>query len=1429
MISRRISLVDPATGVSVQAAVNADEQTSLVDLTASLSRLAPVPGELFLDGQRIRPVGVLDDLSLSDGAMFGCGGPIPSARIRSPERVLELRVVGGPFAGTIFPLADGTHELGRGDVDLRLPGTDRFLGRRHLKLWVEGDIVEVEDLGSPNTTLLEGNEIKERTRVELGALFRAGNSLLMIQRASSPELTLVDLGAGYLGLNRKFRSGRPELPKQVQFPTAPSETERPKLNLLVTLAPVLGAVLIAFVTGRPEFLLLMVVGPIAGLGTSMARRKAWDRRRIKDQKDFKDGFANARARLREFRMSEVQRMREIALDPAAALLTARATRRDLWSRRGSDPDLLVLRIGSADLASSVAASDESEGAGRLWMAPLTVDLCALGGIALTGHLSRCRSLARSLLLQASVLHSPAELRIVVLTGEDGEADWGWVRWLPHARWAADDPFVLIGNDAESTRSRMDELRDVMTRRQEERMKRRADRLLPLILVVYDTASRFLAEGAAEIMRDGPAVGIHTISLDHSLIPEGCNGSIALEEVGDRSVVERAGQPTQDGVLIDAVDPTICDLAARCLAPLKVVGEKGAEELPANLRLLELLNLKAPDPFTIAERWKSQSRRPDAAVGLAAGGPLMLDLTRDGPHGVIAGMSRSGKSEFLKTLIASLAANNHPDDLSFLFIDFKGGNDYQLVATLPHAVDLSTQTDTSGFERALRLLDAEIVRRQQVAGRLKTSTLEGYWAEQAKRTDPTETLGRLVVIVDEFAELAQKQPEQLDRLVSVTRTGAAYGVHLLLATQRPSGVVSGQIDANAPLRVCFRTASPDQSIDIMGTPDAAGIAERHRGRGFKRSHGAPPIEFQCARVGNARPGTASSEPLEIVVSHFLTLGHIPRAEKGVGEVADPDTDLFDLVEAIKAAATQGGWTQNAVPWPRPLPAVVKLGRLAKMSAGDSRYSVPFALRDDPERQAHIAAPIILGSGHVAVAGSGATGRTTALRTVALGVASALPCDEAHIYGLDFLGGGLSLLTKLPHCGGVASTDRELAFRILDHLEAQLGERRDTFERHGFANLAEHNEHPSMTRLPWLILLIDGWEIVHEESQRSAGAQMQDRILRLLADGQRLGLQVVAAGDRWIATGKAGRQFAHQFLLRFNSPSDYDSLGVASSKVPEDMPPGRAIAAGHTYQIGMLSDAAGKANADAFARLAERIRQRDQTVSQDKRPKSIAALPMRIDLKSLLDRSRSIIHSNFAVLVGLSADSGEPLWLDLASEAPGLVVAGSRKKGRSTALLAMAESALTQGISVLAVVPKKSPLTSLTGKSGVVGVLGPEELGSADWSALSSTARLLVLIDDAEQIDPYHQGLTALSQLNRQDLAVVAAGSPDSLKNSVTGFVSGIKRHQSGLLLCPESTYDGVLVGVPSLDRASLFAGPPGRALLGLAGDVCVVQVPFTRSP
>lgn len=1429
MAERRLTLVDAANPVAtaIDVVVHGDDATPLDEVRDALAQHAPPNQPLFVGSALFPSEGTLGDAPLVDGDRVSWGGPVAPAAIDRRWTRWELRVVGGPAAGKVVPLPPGRHEIGRAG-DLVSLVADGLLSRRHVCLEVSDDKVMIEDLGSSNGTEVEGRAVEEQIDLEPGAVVQVGATLLTVVAATVPELKLVPQPDGRRGLNRRFRPGEDELPTDVAFPAKPEPGDRPGLNVLILVAPaLLIGVLVLALDWPPTMLMFMVMSPILGLGGAIARRKQHDKKVARDFERFKEQALEAKDRLLGFRQQETEILRRRHPDPAATVQCARAAGRLLWARRGMDPDLLEVRVGSASRRSSIRAQNAETDDSSLWMTPVTVNLPAVGGLGIVGEMERGRALARSLVIQAATLHSPAELRLVTLTsGDEGERSWSWVRWLPHSRWAADEEFVLAGSDDVSTRYRLEELKDLISRRRQAKSESGQDsRMLPLVLVVHDDAARLLSLGFAEILRDGPAVGVHNICIDRLQVPEGCDASVSFGPDGNDGVLERAGQPTVSDIVLDGVDAETCAVAARCLAPVKVIGEEAAVELPPHLRLLDLVDLPTPSADAVSEGWTRTSRDPGAPVGVTTAGPMSVDLTRDGPHGVIAGATRSGKSEFLKTFIASLAARNHPDDLGFLFIDFKGGNDYQLAATLPHTVDLATQIDQAGFERSLQLLEAEIIRRQQIAATLNTSTIEGYWAAQeSEPAGSTPTMGRLVVIADEFAELAQKNPDQLNNLVSVARVGAAYGVHLILATQRPAGVVSGQIDANSPLRVCFRTTAKEHSSDVLGSPVAAEIAERHRGRGYKKSHQELPLEFQCARVANARPGTRTEQtPLRVVRQPWLTAGHLPPPERTVGEVPDQDTDFYDLTQAIRQAARDSGWTRNAVPWPKPLPEVVDLSSLPPLEDDEMRsIALPIGLVDDPNQQAHLLATVELGKGHVCFAGASASGRTTALRTVAASAATSHGARDLHIYAID-ASGGLGGLTQLPHCGGVAIDDSEVAGRILDQIDSAVRDRRSRFETVGASDLLEYNAHPDTRPEPWLLMLVDGWDVIHEDSQTAAGSALHDRILRVLGDGQRFGVQGVIAGDRWAATGKAGRLMAHRYVLRFNSDVDYDTAGVRAAKVPDQMPSGRAIGDdGRLHQVGVLGDGSGAGQAEGLRALAESLQAEVAGQGSEGLPRRIQSLPTKVLVDDLIAQEPPP-SGKVPALVGYSTGTSGPLWLDLGVEARSFLVAGARRSGRSTALMCFAESARRAGVSVVVVCPRPSPLQQLEGRDGIVELLSDDAATSASFAGVADLDRALVVIDDIEALDPNSPGLLALLQAAHPARSVVAAATVEGAKNAGMGALPQIKRGRSGLLLCPTSVYDGAALGGGSLPRHLLFDQPEGRGVLSIGGEHTIVQV------
>ncbi len=400
------------------------------------------------------------------------------------------------------------------------------------------------------------------------------------------------------------------------------------------------------------------------------------------------------------------------------------------------------------------------------------------------------------------------------------------------------------------------------------------------------------------------------------------------------------------------------------------------------------------------------------IGVHGAGPVVLDLVRDGPHALVGGTTGSGKSELLLSLVASLAAVNRPDELAFLLVDYKGGAAFAECADLPHVLGVVTDLDAALTERAMTSLDAELKRRERLLGEHGCRDLTAYHARK-RPGDPA--LPRLVLVVDEFRALAEELPSFVAGLVRVASLGRSLGIHLVVATQRPAGVVTADMRANLGLRIALRVRDVVDSLDVLEAPDAARIHECTPGRAFLRSAATELAQFQCALVTGR---TAVQQGVRL-----LAVDGIPVAPPQ----GSPDTDLARLVEACGEATQLCRADRVAPPWLPPLPRLVPSESLAGMPG-----QVAIGLLDDPAAQAQRPYLWDVGGGHLGITGPPRSGRTTALQVVAAQLALATsPCD-AHVYAVHT--GALAGLEALPHVG--AAVDLSDLDR-LDRLVRLLG--------------------------------------------------------------------------------------------------------------------------------------------------------------------------------------------------------------------------------------------------------------------------------------------------------------------------------------------------------------------------------------------------------
>ncbi|WP_322725271.1 FtsK/SpoIIIE domain-containing protein [Streptomyces spongiae] len=909
-------------------------------------------------------------------------------------------------------------------------------------------------------------------------------------------------------------------------------------------------------------------------------------------------------------------------------------------------------------------------------------------------------------------------------------------------------------------------------------------------------------------------------------------------------VQQEGQDKILGVRPDFVSPAWCSRVARTLSPLRdISGEATDSALPDASRLLDVIGMEPPTAGAVTARWQTGGQSTLAMVGESYDGPFGIDIRKDGPHGLIAGTTGSGKSELLQTIVAALAVANTPENMTFVLVDYKGGSAFKDCVHLPHTVGMVTDLDAHLVERALESLGAELHRREHMLAQVGAKDIEDY-QDLVRRNPGMAPLPRLLLVIDEFASMVRDLPDFVTGLVNIAQRGRSLGIHLLLATQRPSGVVSPEIRANTNLRIALRVTDGGESTDVIDSPEAGNISKNTPGRAYVRTGAASLIPFQSGRVGGRRPGAV--DPMAVAPwtgeLDWADLGRAALAKPAAAKSEEEEiTDLKVLVDAVREANAYLRIPQQHSPWlpalaqtllPEDLPPAQSLGMLPAAAYG---------VEDLPSSQARRAAAIDFATfGHLLIAGAPRSGRSQVLRTIAGSLARTLSCADVHLYGIDCGNGALNALSKLPHCGAVVGRNQsERAVRLVRRLSAEAGRRQELLAQYGFADIGEQRAGTAEGgRLPHIVLLLDRWEGWVSSLGELEHGELTDELLTLMREGASVGIHLVITGDRQLLTGRISSLTEDKFGLRLADRTDFSMLGINSRKVPDEIPPGRAFRneTGTEIQFALLSeDATGQGQNAALVAVGEAAAHRDAAVPRALRPFRVDSLPSRITFNQAWQHvDPATAASRMWGLVGVGGDDLTAFGPDLAQGVPGFVIAGPAKSGRSTVLMNLAATFVGRRAARLVIAaPRTSPLRELQGHKGVLAVFTGSDIEEDELREAVATASverpIVVLIDDGELLedcDAEDEFKRLISTGADRGIGIVIAGDEDDVCSGFSGWQVDLKKSKRGLLLSPQDTSSGELIGV-RLSRSAV-GGPvtPGKGLLHLGGgEAFTVTVPM----
>ena len=782
-----------------------------------------------------------------------------------------------------------------------------------------------------------------------------------------------------------------------------------------------------------------------------------------------------------------------------------------------------------------------------------------------------------LVAQLAVFHSYHDLTIIPIIPEEEKESWDWMRWLPHATLQDMNVRSFVYN--QRTRDQvLNSLNQILKLRKAQKEEEKANDTKifhPHYVVLITDETLILDHVIMEFFREDPTeLGCSIIYVADVLssLSENIQTVISIKDRNQGQLLLQEGVLQELDFQLDHF-PEGYDKEAisRGLAPLKHI-QQLKSSIPDSVTFLEMYQAETFNDLKVLSRWESHAPYQSLAVPIGLRGKddlvyLNLHEKAHGPHGLIAGTTGSGKSETIQSYILSLAVNFHPHDVAFLLIDYKGGGMANLFKDLPHLLGTITNLDGAQSMRALASINAEIHRRERLFGQYGVNHINQY-QKKFKLGEATEPLPHLFLISDEFAELKVNQPDFIKELVSIARVGRSLGVHLILATQKPSGVVDDQIWSNSRFKLALKVADRGDSMEMLRTADAAEITQT--GRAYLQVGNNEVYElFQTAWSGADYQPEKDQLGIE---DHTIYLIN----ELGQYEVLNQDLSGLDMAEEIKEVPTEldvivqeinhlhqeEGIAAVAQPWLPPLKERITLDELDKVvpiEAWQKRTapSVLIGVADIPQAQKQEAVAIDLSKdGNILLYGSPGTGKTTFLQTAAMDLARKQSPENLTMYLLDFGTNGLAPLTQLPHVADSLLLDQtEKIQKFIRIINRELDRRKKLLSEHGVGTIALYREVTGKQE-PTMVILMDSYESMKDEPYET---DLFKLFMRISREGLSIGVHLIITASRQNnLRAQLYSNFKHQLTLPQNDISEVRGIVGATplASTMEDIK-GRAL--------------------------------------------------------------------------------------------------------------------------------------------------------------------------------------------------------------------------------------------------------------------------------
>jgi len=941
----------------------------------------------------------------------------------------------------------------------------------------------------------------------------------------------------------------------------------------------------AAMAGNFMTLITSVMFPFLSSRYTEAQRKEYEHLRITKYTEYLEGK-------RQEILDAIQREHEELNVKYPSLNQVAQTGRSerLWERRPSDSDFLHLRLGTGKRPLSACIdyparrfeleSDELED--KMYQlvetpykvvdAPIVLPLTDAYVCGIQGQREDVLSTIHSLVMQIAVYHSYDEVKLVFLMRQEELSEIDSIRYLPHA-WDDLRNMRFVATNETEAYAIGEYMKNLLEK--ESKDKKDISKLLKkrpyYIIFALDKKLLDGHEVFKQLLQEDQNPGVSIITA-YDELPKECQKIVSLKGL-QNNLCTTMGIDGGDDEIFSTEDLTreqfhkVMHLLAN--TSLKQVDKKRV--MPKMVTFLEMFKVGRVEQLNPLKRWRENDpvKSLCTPVGIGEDGSIFtLDLheKRQGPHGLVAGMTGSGKSEFLITYILSLAVNYHPDEVAFVLIDYKGGGladafeNPRTGVKLPHLAGTITNLDGASIQRSLMSIESELVRRQKVFSDVSKDFDEGsmniYTYQKLYRAGKvSKPMPHLFIVSDEFAELKQQQPEFMDKLISAARIGRSLGVHLILATQKPSGVVNDQIRSNTKFRVCLRVQDRSDSQDMLKRPEAAELTDTGR---FYLQVGYN----EYFALGQSAWCGADYEPQDTVpvqrddAVEFLDMtGQIVTQNKPkVKKARSGMTQISAVVQHLNDLAQSQNIQSHSL-WLEPLPAKLEYANLAA-EYGEPAEGIAALIgrTDDPMHQTQLPMYLdMMSFHHMALVGLAGSGKSNFFKTMLYSLVMKYTPEDVNFYILDLSSGILSAFKNMPHCGAYLTKENESDFdRLLALVQDIVDERKKLFID---ADVYSYDDYVNIHKLPIALVVLDGWTNIHDFAK---GQQYSLGISKYMRESTNYGVRFLFSVNHLNEfSSKVNQEFDYKIALQAKNKFDYnDILSLRNAILPLEVP-GRGL--------------------------------------------------------------------------------------------------------------------------------------------------------------------------------------------------------------------------------------------------------------------------------